>query len=121
MLDPNRVTIVREPMYGDDVCLITDLRSEGEVVQVRCEYRGDRVYGGQLTPDRDYGVFAELAADPFAEQSLIEMERTGYWSFDLVGRKDRNHGYLEAKLHNEGIDLVAGRFATGSGCGEPRI
>ncbi|MCP4656177.1 MAG: hypothetical protein GY856_12255 [bacterium] len=117
-LDPDNLTVVREPADAERLCTVTDLDfardldlASDDGVVVRCGYDSQRVFSGRLERAADTGIFEPCpGGDPFASRVLIKNEETGYWEWRLEGRRGGHPGTLSATLHKEPIALAGGRF-----------
>ncbi len=111
ILDPEKLTVIREPAVGNRLPEVTDIRVEGDRLTLRCNADSSQVYRGALTfPLKSGAVFSSLGTDPFVRRQWIDKKETGSWSWSLEGCRDRNPGRLEGRLNGELIRLTGGRF-----------
>ncbi len=112
MLDGNTLHIIAKPGESSDQCEISDMRTQGTQLLVRCGNDSQAVYQGRLTIEQDHDLFtAHSGSDPFAEYTLISNDDSSYWQWDLQGRAGGSNGSLQLQLHDEAIELSTGRFA----------
>ncbi|WP_162801207.1 hypothetical protein [Azospirillum brasilense] len=108
-VDPDRLTILREPAGN---CRVTDLETgaDGET-WVRCNADTRGVHRGRLDPRVDQAVFRPAGTDPFAERDLVPSSASGgIWSWKLTGHSGGRPGQLTGTFRNEPAHLAGGRF-----------
>jgi len=114
VLDPDDFIVVREPGDDLDIPQVTDVEVDNahNRVTLRCEASSNQVYRGTLTLplQTEPGIFQALGSDPFAEREMVSEEGSGFWEWQLKGRRDRGPGWLEGRFLGEEIRLFSGRF-----------
>lgn len=107
VIDLEDFIIVRELRAHTTGCAVTDQRTDGETLFVRCNNSPDQVYSGQLSPDTDMHVFV-ASADPFDDVLLVDQDGL---SLTLNGHHGGDSGYLEGIFRDEPLILQDGMFS----------
>lgn len=112
-IDPDALTVIREPVDSEaNICNITDTDVLESKVVGRCDYDSDKVYEGVLNEQKDQDVFTKMTSDdPFAVQTVIPLEQTDYWEWQVSGRVGGKKGHLSGSFHDEDMRLVGGTFS----------
>ncbi|MCP5103740.1 MAG: hypothetical protein GY950_10200 [bacterium] len=109
VLDPDNFTVISEPGGLPEV---TDVHVQNNVVTLRCEADGNKVYRGTFSSPVPAGkaIFQLLDNDPFAERELVDEARNRLWTWRLKGCTDRSPGWLEGTFRGETVRFIGGRF-----------
>lgn len=107
-VDPDNLTVIRDPVFTDGDCVVTDARAAEDDVLMRCNGRSEQVFQVSLASASATNALTLLADDPFVTQARID---TPLWSWQTVGRVGNARGTLEATWQGQPLVLANGHLA----------